>query len=670
MYSFNNRQIEIITYLLKKSEYISAKFISTEFNVSIRTIRYDLELIENWLNENKATLVKIPNKGMMIKTKISRDILFEKLKFLSVENRILSEKERMKYIVLELLAEDKELTIVDLSNRLLLSRNTTMKVIKEVKKYLLENNLELVKVHAKGFKIIGNEINKRSILSNIFLAIFDINNIIMAMNDSQVYQELIDYCENQYPEFNFNNIRIIFGELIELEKEYDFYLTDMALAKFIIYLTISVNRMKSNKYLSNNIEIIRNIEEYKIGEIVASRLQKLFDIEISKSEIDEITNYIVESKSFSSSKNSDLNSVIEYSKEITSITKYIIGYCENELNVKLTHDKQLLNDLSFHLKSLLMRIKNNKQLKSEYTNEITKRFPLVFQIVKESLEKYNKYIFKDSEIAYITLHISAAYERNYLENHISTALVICQEGVSFLRILVTKLQRNIPELRIIETCSIYDYEKYRKEIDLIITTSNFKTKDIEVVKVSAFLENEGIYRVRQTLIKLNKIKQIYKYNQVEQLKGGKIILLEDLLNIDMINLEVEASDWEDAIRKASLPLLEHNKVEQVYVDNMIEAVKELGPYIVIMPGIAFAHARPDESVKETCMSMITLKNPIEFGSEQNDPVSIVFAFGAENGNDHLKALQDLAKFLALDENVEFLKGATDKELVLKKLINI
>lgn len=669
MYSFNNRQIEIITYLLNKSEYISAKFLSNEFKVSVRTIRYDLELIENWLNENKATLVKIPNKGMIIKTKCNRDVLFEKLKLLSVENRILSEKERVKYIVLELLSEDKELTISDLSNRLLLSRNTTMKVLKQVKKYLLENNLELIKVHAKGFKIVGNEIDKRLTLTTIFLEIFDINNVIMAMNDNQAYEELMDYCENNYPKFNFNNTKIIFQQLIEIEKENNFYLTDMALAKFIIYLTISISRIKNSKYLNKVIKKIRNVEEYKLVEIIENRLQKIFDIQFSESEIDEITNYIVESKSFISLKDEDINIMKTYTKEICSITKHIIGYCENELNVRLMDDKQLLNDLSFHLKSSLMRIKNNKQLSNEFTNEITKRFPLVFQITKESL-KDNKYRFEDSEIAYIALHIRAAYERNYLENYMSTALVICQEGVSFLNILVTKLQKNIPELKIIKTCSIYDYEKYKKEIDLIITTSNFKTKAIEVVKVSPFLENDGINKIRQTLIKLNKFKQIYKYNQIQQLKGGRIILLEHLLNIDMINLEVEVADWEDAITKASLPLVQFNKVDKKYVDNMIQAVKELGPYIVIMPGIAFAHARPDESVKETCMSMMTLKNPVNFGSEQNDPVSIIFAFGAENGNDHLKALQDLAKFLALDENIEFLRSASDKELVLNKLISI
>jgi|LGVE01.1.fsa_nt_gb transcriptional antiterminator len=670
MDSFNNRQINIITFLLNKNDYVSAKFLSVEFSVSIRTVRYDLDLIENWLNQNNATLVKIPNNGVMIKTKESRDILFEKIKFISVENRVLSKKERVRYITLELLVADKELTVEDISNRLLLSRNTTMKLIKEVKKYCLINNLELAKVHAKGFKIIGDENNKRYTLSDVFLEIFDANSIIMSMIDRQIYQELKEYCEIHYPEFNFNNIPIIFRILVDIQKEYHFYFTDMALAEFIIYLIISIYRMKKNNYLVQPIDDIQQLEEYEIGKLIGKELERKFDIITTEYEIDEITNHLIESKIYGRNHTNESNQIMNYENKISDITNYIIQHCENELNISFLNDSQLKNDLGFHLKSSLIRIKNNRQIRSDYTRTIKEKFPIIFQIVKESLETYNKYIFNDTEIAYITLHISAAYERNHLENDISTALVICQEGVSFLRILVTKLRRNIPELRIIETCSIYDYEKYRKDIDLIITTGNFKTKEIEVVKVNPFLDNDGLYKIRQTLIKLNKIKQIYKYNQTEKINGGKIVLLEDLLDINMINLNVDVINWEDAIRKASLPLVDYNKVDPVYVDNMVGAVKELGPYIVIMPGIAFAHARPDESVKETCMSMITLSQPVEFGSAQNDPVSIVFAFGAENGNDHIKALQDIAKFLALEENVEFLKNATDRELVLKTLINI
>ncbi len=147
-------------------------------------------------------------------------------------------------------------------------------------------------------------------------------------------------------------------------------------------------------------------------------------------------------------------------------------------------------------------------------------------------------------------------------------------------------------------------------------------------------------------------------------------MLEQILDLKMIDLNIEANSWDDSIKKAAIPLIDNNKITDKYVDNIINAVHELGPYFVIMPGVAFAHARPDESVIETCISMITLKNPVKFNQKQNDPVKIVFVFGAENGADHLEALQDIAKFLMVEENIDFLVNATNKEAVLERLLNI
>ena len=47
----------------------------------------------------------------------------------------------------------------------------------------------------------------------------------------------------------------------------------------------------------------------------------------------------------------------------------------------------------------------------------------------------------------------------------------------------------------------------------------------------------------------------------------------------------------------------------------------------------------------------------------------MFAFGAESGDEHMGALQDVAKFLSIEENVNFLMACTDEEIVLKKLLN-
>ena len=98
-----------------------------------------------------------------------------------------------------------------------------------------------------------------------------------------------------------------------------------------------------------------------------------------------------------------------------------------------------------------------------------------------------------------------------------------------------------------------------------------------------------------------------------------------------------------------------------YTKAMINMVKELGPYIVIMPGVAFAHARPEGNVKRNSIAVVTYPEGIEFGNESNDPVYEVFAIAARTDEEHLTLFQELAKFIADEENVERLKKASTFE---------
>ena len=131
---------------------------------------------------------------------------------------------------------------------------------------------------------------------------------------------------------------------------------------------------------------------------------------------------------------------------------------------------------------------------------------------------------------------------------------------------------------------------------------------------------------------------------------------------------VEASDWEHAIHEAGMLLMQSGSIKDTYIQKMIDSVKTLGPYIVIAPGIAIAHARPGEEVLKSDMSIITLKTPVSFGNKQNDPVSIVFAFAAEEDTKHLSQLSILAQLLS-DEKKICKIIETDKEEVLYTLIN-
>ena len=112
-------------------------------------------------------------------------------------------------------------------------------------------------------------------------------------------------------------------------------------------------------------------------------------------------------------------------------------------------------------------------------------------------------------------------------------------------------------------------------------------------------------------------------------------MITDFLNEKTIQLKVKAVDREDAIRKAAACLVEEKKIKQDYIEQMIEALHKFGPYIVVIPGIALAHAEAGSTVMEECMSMMTLKEPIAFGHESNDPVSVVIVIASNTKDKHL-----------------------------------
>ena len=68
--------------------------------------------------------------------------------------------------------------------------------------------------------------------------------------------------------------------------------------------------------------------------------------------------------------------------------------------------------------------------------------------------------------------------------------------------------------------------------------------------------------------------------------------LKDLLRPQLIDVRVNVDDWQEAIRAAGRLLIQDRAAEPRFVEAMIQVAKDLGPYIVVAPGIALPHARP------------------------------------------------------------------------------
>ena len=96
----------------------------------------------------------------------------------------------------------------------------------------------------------------------------------------------------------------------------------------------------------------------------------------------------------------------------------------------------------------------------------------------------------------------------------------------------------------------------------------------------------------------------------------------EILSIDHILTGVKAETWQQAVEAAGQILVDQGSITPQYIENMIRAVNDLGPYMVLMPHFALAHAAPCPAVLHDDMSLIILDEPVSFGSP-NDPVKVI-----------------------------------------------
>lgn len=138
-------------------------------------------------------------------------------------------------------------------------------------------------------------------------------------------------------------------------------------------------------------------------------------------------------------------------------------------------------------------------------------------------------------------------------------------------------------------------------------------------------------------------------------------MLLDKIHLDDLEVGLKADNWEDAIRKSSRWLLAKGAIEQSYVEGMVTAIKENGPYIVIAPHVALAHTRPEYGANTLGISFSLLEAPIPFGSDTNDPVKLIITFSSVDNESHLDLLSELVDVLMDDERMERLFSAKSKD---------
>ena len=135
------------------------------------------------------------------------------------------------------------------------------------------------------------------------------------------------------------------------------------------------------------------------------------------------------------------------------------------------------------------------------------------------------------------------------------------------------------------------------------------------------------------------------------------------LPLNAIVIAADVPDWRAAVTLAAEALTASGSAKPEYAGEMIRMIEEHGPYVVIAPGLALAHARPGPAVIADGLSIVTLATPVKFGHPHNDPVRVVLGLAIASAGEHLAAVAAVANVFNDSSAIADLAAATTPEQV-------
>ena len=667
----NERIVAIAQGLARGDRPSTLEGLAFEYGVSQRTIRNDIKSLNRYLTEKGLTPLEYGPGGVVV---VPPDFLrvLASLPLQGFYSYKMSSEERKMLAAVTLAESSDYVTLADIADRFSVSRATILNDLDDIKEIVQVAGLEVESRPNRGLIARGDEIERRS-----FLLSFVLERVTLA-------EQWMGSAEHKAMRDNSATVRKI---LNEQNRRHRASMDDRAFRTIESYLCIALVRCLAGMSILDPRKeetglVDTSSDEFEYAQDVLRLLSQYFDVMMGEGEVFHFA-LVLESAGYRSDAVFSIEDV-----QVQTVTRKFVGNVSNELGVELNGDYQLFEYLSNHLESMFSaasaRFPVNPSLR-----EVVMDQPAVLDAVKDNLyilESYSKRRITEVETIYVALHICAALERHKNTERRLRAVVVCDEGVGTAQLVAEELRGRF-DIRVVKVIPAHEVPYLESfQADLVISTVPLDECPIQsVVAVLPFTDRDYM-RIRQKIEEvrhtgtqrdsidevgaqglLDRIEpiisraltdgcedvirqvrtEVRRYFHEAQHMEEEIITpqLHQLLPVSHIQLDVECSDWRDAIAKSALPLVRDGYVEERYIEAMIRKVEEYGTYIVLTPHFAIPHEAPNKGALKVGMNLIRLKEPVSFGADELDPIEFVCTLSAVDHKTHLKAFFNLLSML-------------------------
>lgn len=660
-----NRLSALFWKCCSEEQLVAIADVARAFEVTERTVYSDIKKLNELLKNAGHPTLEL-QKGI-IRYPVVLDVAFHSL--LDMEEFSLTNPWiRRLRLLRRMLTMPEPFSLDNLAEEIQLSRNTLLRDLQSIREELSLNHITLHSRSFIGFTIEGDESAIRALLVSV-------------ITEDTLFRE----DDPQHDAFLIKAERFLLDLMADVRVE----ISEDSFERLLHHVWVVKERLTLNKTVEPDEYLPQHTKEELVFLEKGPTLEQLMGVPLETSEI------LYLAQKFSEA------SVVRYDALLSEkwvpfslvVSRLIERVADKMKMPMLQQDDQLFTGLLNHLRPAYQRATVQETIENPLYDYVVSEHGGLLQAVEEALVPLKHELgvtFTSQEASFFTLFFASSLERNRkVARRLPTVILVCNAGLSTSVILQSKLEANY-HLHILGAFGKRRAHQWltNHEVDFIISTIPFQCDTHPVLQVQPYLSISDRKRLEERLESLSQrvdvqevmglVQQYATVNQSDKLekelsryfgvqhttphsKGVYQPMLLEVLTEELIRTSVLCHTRDEAVRASGDLLVANGHAKPSYVNAMIENVEENGTYIVIAPGIAMPHARPEKGALDIGLSIVTLKEPVVFGHPKNDPVRLIIGLCAIDHQTHLLALSELVEILANEATVNELLQAQSPE---------
>lgn len=636
-----------------------------------------------------------------------------------------TEERELVIKILLLIARNSYTPIADLAERLTVSYGTINTDLYNVERWLRQQSLSLVRKSRMGLQVRGKETQimrccLQLLEQTISLAEYDrylcqkpLDNKITLLILSELFCGLDIAFFRDLPKKAEGVLNCMFSD--ESFENLMFYMA--------LLTQRHISQAAEPPAVEKQDVSLERSDEHRAAGMLLADVSEKYGVTFAESDHYSLTRQLLCSKSISNT-HGRLGRDPERTRRFDGVVDQIVSRIEELYHIDFGVARaDLLVRLKTHLTPTVYRIRYHKDIINPVYDELQASHGRLLRNVADAikpLEDYCGAAINEQEVSYIALYFLAAINQQHPQIIERPQVVVaCGSGYGTAQVVASQLKR-LFDVDVVDVLSGRDVSdmiiQRRMHCDYVISTVDLpRLPDGSYIKVNPIFTRKDYQSIFQFMDAHNHgYSMSNRWNRVSALSTGDALFfheyLEDaekmvqiakkygakvdgehikyeflsvlmrplqqmdidehepvgpglrqLLRSHLVQMDVRCTDWRDVVDASTATLEKYGFVTDAYKHAIAQNILDFGPGMVMFPGVLISHAAPENGSRKLGFSYMRLREPVSFGSPENDPVYAAFTLSAVDQHAHLEALTQLFHLLSEPSIREDILQAVTKE---------